>query len=167
MQKDAHLEGGFLQQRRHAQLADANRRDRFEPDRLPDTGRAEVVAAPRDTGTGLFAARLVSVLPVFHPQHQTVDALPQIRSDIQGKRHVPALIVAGFLTIDPDRGAVIHRSEMQQQVLVAPLRRHLKVAAIPNHLVDTFIMDAGKLSLVGEGDMDLPVEFRIVLPLPL
>src|SRR4051812_39967019 len=90
----------------------------------------------------LLAARLSGVLPVFDAQGQTICLVAQVGRDIKAKRDVAALIVADLLTVDPDNRAIVYGAEMEQYVLAAPFGRNLKVARIPDVLVNALVVDA-------------------------
>src|SRR5689334_18446675 len=106
-----------VQNRLNAQLIDAHRRHRFQPDGLPDTGRTVVVAAFRNAADSLFAARLIGVLLILGAHDQAVEALPQIWRDVEGEGHVPTLIMSYLMAVEPYRRLIIYCAEVEQNVL--------------------------------------------------
>src|SRR6185369_10794200 len=148
----------------HAQLFDSDRRNRFEPNGLPDSGGAIVVDTFRQSGVRLFTARLFRVLTIFDAQRQSIHTRLEIRRDIKLKRNVTAAVVAHFPTVHPNRTSVIDGAEVEQQVTFVKLFRKLERTRIPNHFVNRLVVDSGKFGLIAKGYDDSPRQLAAVLP---
>src|SRR5215213_6114399 len=94
----------------------------------------------RQPGNRLLAARLIGVLPIFDAQGQTVYAFPQVRQYVEPERHLPAPVVPDLLTVNPHRSTIVDRPEMKQNVLLPPLKRHLKTARIPDDFMYSLLV---------------------------
>src|SRR5581483_10551408 len=85
-------------------------------------------------------------------------SLFQIRGDVEGERHMPALIMPDLLAVDPDGRFVVYRAEVQQDVAPFPFIGDLEAAGVPGHLIDVLVINSRELGLVGEGNDDLALE---------
>jgi hypothetical protein len=134
----------------------------FEPDGLPDTGRTGV----EDTLGLLFPVLLppwdghVST-GVFDPYYD--DVVPRFAregmSHVGREGRVSSLMVGYLRAVHPDRRAVIHSAEVEQETLVAQIRI-LEGAGVPDDVVEGCLANAGELRLEAVGDGDPAVERR-------
>jgi hypothetical protein len=158
MQHDANLErvvaAAPVEQGLDVDGVDPELRDRFEPDGLPDAGRAVIVDTLLFARDRLLTTGLPGILPVFHPQDDPVRPRPQIRRDVQAEWDVAAPVLGGFLAVDPNGRDIIDRPEVQKQVAVGPILVRFELPGIPDSLVDRPVSDTGKATLVGEGHED-------------
>ena len=76
---------------------------------------------------------------------------------IRGERRVSAFVGGYLRAVHPDRRAVVHRAEVEQETLVTQGRR-LESAGVPDDVVEGRIANAGELGLVTEGDSDLALD---------
>src|SRR5690606_8772336 len=116
--------------RGHVQLGDMVGRHRLEPHGLPDAGGPGV----EDAAVGhlyLIAVRRPSRVG---PAGDTVDQLLRYRAgqrvgDVDGEPVVAAAVRGDLLAVDPDRGVVVDRAEVEHQPPAAtdvPVRGHLE-----------------------------------------
>src|SRR6202049_721078 len=102
----------------HADAFDRARRQRLQPDRLPDPDGRGVEDSFGRGGPVLLAARdrLVGQR-VLGAHHHDVAAPARDAADVGRERSVAALVARHLLPVDPDRGAVVDRAEMKQEAL--------------------------------------------------
>src|SRR3982751_2618566 len=84
----------------NAQLFNAYRWDRLQPNCLPYAGGAVVVNTFRNAGIRLLAARLLRILTILHTDCETVLAAFEIGRDIKLKWDVTTAVVPDFVTVD-------------------------------------------------------------------
>src|SRR5918993_6102678 len=159
--RDLHPDAGGIHIRGQADGVDAAAVYRLEPDGLPDPGRPgvedplgllfPVLLAPGDGHVSTW---------VFGPHDHDVLACECMRH-IGRERSVAAFVGRYLRTINPDRRAVVHSAEVEQETLVAS-GRVFEGASIPNDVVERRLSDAGELRLVAIGNGDLTFERRIV-----
>src|SRR5215203_5838831 len=80
---------------------------------------------------------------------------------VGGERRVAAFVGGYMHAVNPDRCAVVHGAEVEQETLLAG-GRVLEGTGVPDDVVEGRLADAGSLCLVAEGDDYLPVEGRTV-----
>ena len=126
----------------------------LEPDRLPDPGRPgvedtlgllfPVLLAPRNghVSTGVFGPHYEDLVPGFAREGVC---------HVGGEWRVSALVGGYLRAVHPDRRAVVHGAEVEQEPLVAR-RRILEGAGVPDDVVEGCLPDAGELRLVAVGD---------------
>jgi len=132
----------------------------LQPDRLPDAGYGRV---PNAAGfQHLLAVKLVSrVGGVGDADGECVGAGTDRAGNVEGERQVAARVGADLRVVDPDRGLVIHRLEVQQQAVAVAQRRRLEAAAIPQGVRrGETLLHAGQRRLDGERHEDLARPFR-------
>src|SRR5438874_13257147 len=93
--------------RRDPHAVDPARRQRLEPDGLPDAAGACVVTALRLELPELLAARLALLLRVHHPHDQAVGTRAQEGRYVETEGHVPSPVRADATAVHPDRRLVI------------------------------------------------------------
>lgn len=143
------------------ELGDVHLRDQLEPHGLPDPGRAVVPERVRFQLPVLLATRLSDVpgLVLGPDDHHLLSLAGQLLGDVQREGRMATLVVTDVASVDPHRGPVVDRSEVQVQPLVRRYWGCQELPAIPDHRVVARVVDAGgRAWLGGEGHDDLTVE---------
>ena len=76
---------------------------------------------------------------------------------------MPSFVRGYVRAVDPDRGPVVHGSEVEQQVFVFRYRVFER-PGVPDHVVEDRLSDAGEFGLGAERDGDHPVARRVTRP---
>src|SRR5215204_1188413 len=160
--RDLHIDAGGVNVRGKPEGVDSAAVYRLEPDSLPDPRRPGV----EDPLCLLFPVLLASgdghvSAGVFGPHYQDVLSGREGVRHVGGERRVTALVRGYPPSVPPDRRAVIHGAEVEQETLVTQ-RRVIEGACVPDDVVEGSLPDSGVLRLVAERDDYLAVEGRTV-----
>ena len=123
----------------------------LKPHRLPDTAGAGVEDAFRFRLPVLLAARDEAVRRgVGGSHHQSVVPAFEKMGNLKMERNVSALMVSGLFTVDPNLGAVVHRTKMEKNPFPPPATRRPKAAPVPHDIVKVRLPDAAQFALKSE-----------------
>ena len=126
----AYLHSAVLEVRRYEEGVYVVIRHTLAPDRLPDAAHRAVPDAARLEL--LLSARVVAAVRlVRHTYHEAVLTLAEQVRYVRGKRQIPAGVYAGVLTVHPDPGHLVSRSEVQQDPSHVEALRQLELAPVP------------------------------------
>ena len=126
-------------------------RHKLEPHRLPDAGRAGVVAVVGIEKLALLAVGLLAgAVVVDGADGQAVLALGAQSRDIKAERRVAAAVGSGLFAVDIDVGLVVNRAEVQQDAARELLLCHGERAQIPHGGDEVLAADAGELAFRAE-----------------
>ena len=137
-----------------------HRRNSFQPNALPDAGRAGVENTLGLWLPILLAARHFQIRGVV-ARLQNNDILTgsiQHAGNIGRETALSAGVFPDKLAVHPQAASVVYRAEVQQYLSVMHRLRQRKAAAIPDSIVKTGVVDAGKLCLARKWDENFPVK---------
>ncbi len=142
------VEAGARDVRRDPGPLQVHRGDRFEPDGLPDAGRAGVEAAVVEVQLALLAARLRTAVRVAGADDdgRLLAGLGDV-VQVGAERGESAAVPDHLLAVHPDGGVVVDGLEVQYGVLAVPLRGDRDGGAVPDRLHEVDVLDPGQLGL--------------------
>ena len=121
-----------LDVRRPPKILNGDTRDHLHPDGLPDAGRPRIPDGMGRNLPVLLAARLREILRVVFGANDELDRrLVGASCDVERERRIAALVSAEASAVDPDRGVVVHRAEVQEDPVALRDRWQNQRRAIP------------------------------------
>ena len=140
----------------------------FHPDRLPDAGRAWVPDGVRCNLPVLLPTRFGEVMRVVFGTNDELDwRLVGTARDIERERRIAAFVSAEASTVDPHRGLVVDRAEMEQDPGAVLDRGQNERRTIPARAQERRVADAARGCLRRERHQDLRVPRHIPRMTPL
>ena len=149
VQEDFHANHLLVHIRRHPHLADELAFHWFKPHGLPDSGCACI-----ENGCGFLFPELLSpglfqvLRIVLGPYHQDILPIPEQVRDFKGKGGMSAHMGPGPFPIDPDLCLVIAGPKMKDEALPLFQCPSVNAAAVPDHIVESRVMNPGHFCLV-------------------
>ena len=151
------VDGASREVRIDAKSANVARRQRLEPNRLPDPRGRRVEDPLRPAPPELLAARDGLVFErVFGANDEHVVARPQRLCDVDAEGRVPALVASQLPIVDPHRGAIVDRTKVQGEPFSL---RGVESPPVPDDIAGN-LADPGELRLGAERNHDVAIEGR-------
>ena len=158
-----HFEHGFfgIDHGRYAEVFDITLADRFEPDALPDAGRAGIIAAVTFEAGALFAVTDVSrrVVLCANDDGEFVAEF----GDFDAERNESAHVIGNLLAVNEHGRFVIDRTEVQKHTFTLHAFGKRYFLSVPNDEHEVGVADAAEFAFGSERNVDFAVERRAVL----
>src|SRR4029078_3858222 len=135
---------------------DVRRGDDFEPDGLPDAGRARIPDRVRVQLPVLLSARLREIVRVVEgADHEfLLGAVRQVRRDVNGEGRVAAFVSTGKPAVYPDGRDVVDCTEIQQQALAVGETGARNGSAVPARAEEAAFADTAQRRFWRERNLD-------------